>query len=269
MNPTSPTPYFIRFFRGLRLVFHFLWIGFGAAFFYPLVDEKRRDQLKRCWSHRILKILSVRFEAPPSDIPPGNLIVANHVSWLDIFAVNSFRPVAFISKAEIRRWPFIGWLAEKYGTIFLHRGSRGHARIVNSAIDTQLNAHRDVAIFPEGTTTNGTQLLGFHAALLQPAIETGCPILPLAISYLDHEGKISLAPSFSGETTLLQCVWAILACRSLTVCLTPAPSIETKGKTRRELANVAHAAIEVQLTTRNGFLPANSPPEGLLDLQAE
>lgn len=264
MNPARPTPLLIRLFRILRLALHLAWIGLGTAIVYPRVGTEQRQRLKKRWSQQILQILSVRLETQATEAPPGCLIVANHISWLDIFVIHSLRPAAFISKAEIRQWPFVGWLAEKNDTVFLRRGSRGHARIVNTEIDALLNRGMDVAIFPEGTTTDGTHLLGFHAALLQPAIETGSPVLPLAISYFDADGNISLAPSFAGETTMAQCVSAILACRSLTARLTPAPAIDTAGKTRRELSQTAHTAI----ATRLGFRPAHTPPGTSPDPQA-
>lgn len=264
MSQASPTPRLIRIIRCLRLAIHLAWIGIGAAIIYPMVGAEGRSQLKKRWSHQILKILSVRLDAATTDAPPGSLIVANHISWLDIFAIHALRPAAFISKAEIRQWPFIGWLAERNDTVFLRRGSHGHARVINTEIDALLNAGMDVAIFPEGTTTDGTHLLGFHAALLQPAVETGRPILPIAVSYYDEQGNNSLAPSFAGETTMLECFSAILACRSLTVHLNPAPAINTTGKTRRDLSRAAHDAI----ATRLGFPLASTPPEKSPDPQA-
>ena len=139
MIKAGPTPYPIRCFRCLRLLLHLVWIGVGTFILYPLIGERRRAFLKQRWSHQILKILSVHLETLPTDAPHGSLIVANHISWLDIFAVYALRPVAFISKAEIRQWPFFGWLAKQNDTVFLRRGSRGHARIVNTEIDALLN----------------------------------------------------------------------------------------------------------------------------------
>jgi 1-acyl-sn-glycerol-3-phosphate acyltransferase len=269
MSQVRPTPYLIRIIRCLRLGLHFAWIGLGAAIIYPLVGEKRRASLKQRWSHQILKILSVRLDAQSTNDPLGSLIVSNHVSWLDIFAINAFRPASFISKSEVRQWPFIGWLAERNGTVFLLRGSRGHARRVNAEIDALLNAGKDVAIFPEGTTSDGTRLLSFHAALLQPAIETGRPILPLSLSYHDAEGNLSVVPSFAGETTLAQCFSAILASRSLTVRLIPGPAIDPAEQTRRALSQAAHASITAMLSTRTGFLLSSTPPERSLDPQDE
>lgn len=266
MSQRGPTPYLLRVLRCLRLILHFVWIAAGAVVIYPRVSYAQRTRLKQRWSHQILKILAVRLEILTAvDAPPGSLIVANHISWLDIFAINSVRPAAFIAKSDVREWPFVGWLAERNDTIYLRRGSRGHARLVNNEIDALLNAGKDVAIFPEGTTTDGTHLLGFHAALLQPAIETGRPVLPLAISYHDEDGNRSTAASFAGETTLMECFSAILACRTLVVHLTPAPAVDTVGKTRRELSQATHEAI----LTRLGFRPPSNQPEKPRDPQGE
>ena len=260
----STTPKLIRVARALRLALYFAWIALGTVALYPRLDAVARARLKQRWSRQILDILCVRLDAQPSDAPAGCLVVANHVSWLDIFVINALRPAAFIAKAEIRQWPFIGWLAARNDTVFLRRGSRGHAKVVNGQIDALLGAGIDVAIFPEGTTTDGTHLLSFHAALLQPAIETASPILPLALSYHDAHGKLSQAPSFAGETTLVQSFSAIFACRSLTVRLCAAPAIDTDGKNRRELSQAAHEAI----ATRLGFPAACYQPGKAPDPQA-
>ena len=260
MAGLRPTSIPVRTYRCLRLVFHFLWIAMGAALIYPCVGEKQRDRLKQRWSHQILRILAIRLDLEPTDAPPGSLIVANHVSWLDIFVINALRPSAFVSKSEVRAWPFIGWLAAKNDTVFLRRGSRGHAKVVNEEIDGRLNSGEDVAIFPEGTTTDGTHLLGFHAALLQPAVETGRPVLPLAISYHDETGKHTTGPAFAGEATLIDSLSAVLASRSLIVHLTPSPAIDTKGRTRRDVVRAAHEAIVDALSTKLGFPLASTAP---------
>ena len=270
--PAPKTPTTCRLtqaWRALRLALHLLRMAIGSACLYPFSGATHRAQLKQQWSRKVLDILAITLETQAIAAPCGCLVIANHISWLDIFAINAVRPAAFIAKAEIRQWPLIGWLSALNDTVFLHRGSRGHARIVNARIDELLNSGKDVALFPEGTTTDGTRLLGFHAALLQPAIETGRPILPLAISYLNANGSISLAPSFAGETRLMQCVFAILASPQLTVRLTPLPIIESTDKSRRELSQAAHTAIAEALSTRRGFHPANNPPEKLPGLPDE
>ncbi len=213
----------------------------------------------------MLDILNIRLDAALAGVEPGSLIVANHISWIDIFVMNAARPVAFVSKSEVRDWPLIGWLAARTDTVFLRRGSRGHAKIVNAEIDALLNAGKDVAVFPEGTTTDGTHLLGFHAALLQPAVETGRPIQPVALSYETPDGLRSLAPAYVGDTHLLTCLGAILAAPALVARLRPAPPLSTSERSRRELATAARAAIAFSL----GLPLENKAPETLPDPQAE
>lgn len=255
-----PTPQPIRILRAAQLTLHLTRALLAALVFYPCIGPQRSRQFKQRWSRRLLHILSVRIEAPAADARSGSMIVANHISWLDIFAINALCPAAFIAKTDVRKWPLIGWLAARNDTVFLQHGSRGHAKAINAEIDAMLAAGSDVALFPEGTTTDGTHLLGFHAALLQPAVETGHPVLPVAISYHDATGNLNQAPAYTGETTLAECVAAILSCRSLTVRIQAAPAIDTRGMSRRDVSLAAHAAIAALLATTTGFRPPSTAP---------
>lgn len=259
----ATTSWPVRLLRFSRLFLLLTGIALGTLCYLPFLHDARRLRLRQRWSRQLLEILAIRLECPSgaeTSAPPGTLIVANHVSWLDVFVINSLRPSSFVAKSEVRCWPFFGWLAARHETVFLRRGSRGHARVVNGEIDALLNAGKDVAIFPEGTTSDGSYLLGFHAALMQPAVETGRPILPLTVSYHDADGRYTRGPAFAGETTLLQSFATILASRSLIARLTPAAPIATAGRTRREVVREAHAAIAATLTTTLGFPPASTPP---------
>jgi len=253
----------------LRLGLHVLWGAATVSFVYPLLRDRQRLWLKQRWSRQLLDILAIRLDAGLSDAVPGSLIVANHVSWLDVFALNAARPTAFVSKSEVRDWPLFGLIATHTDTVFLRRGSRGHAKAVNTEIDALLNAEKDVAIFPEGTTTDGSHLLNFHAALLQPAVETGRLIQPVALSYHAADGCRSLAPAYAGETTMAQSLAAILACRSLSVRLRPTPALKpqdylgTDDSTvgvRRALAHAARGAIAFKLGLPLASNPPGTPP---------
>jgi 1-acyl-sn-glycerol-3-phosphate acyltransferase len=217
----------------------------AAAFLYRFMAPAGRLAYKRRWSRRLLDLLAVRLETEGTDAPAG-LIVCNHVSWLDIFVIDALRPAAFVAKAEIRAWPLIGWLAGRNDTIFVDRGDRLRIRRVNEEIAARLLAGSDVAVFPEGRTTDGMRLLEFRAALLQPAVATGRPILPMALSYHAADGRLSRAPSFA-EATLPRCFAAILACRSLAARLAPLPFLASAGRSRRVLANAAREAIATRL----------------------
>lgn len=204
--------------------------------------------MKRWWSGRLLGLLGVTLELRGTPVEPGCLLVANHVSWLDIFVINAAWPAAFISKAEVRQWPLIGWLAAKNETVFLRRGSRGHARIVNGEIAALLGQGRHVALFPEGTTTDGREVHHFHAALLQPAIDAGAAIQPLAIAYRLPDGRFTRAPAYDGDVSLGECLRAIIAERRIIARVDATPLLQSRDTPdRRVLAHAARDAIAARL----------------------
>jgi 1-acyl-sn-glycerol-3-phosphate acyltransferase len=215
-----------------------------ASVCYPFITPARQLRFKRQWSARLLKILGVRLVTDEPFLNPGSLLVANHISWLDVFVINAAYPAAFVSKAEIRQWPLVGWLASKNETVFLRRGSRGHARIVNGEIAGLLRRQRHVAIFPEGTTTDGSHVLGFHAALLQPAIEAGATIQPLAIAYRLPDGRFTRAAAYDGDVSLVECIQAIVAEPEIVARIRVAPPMSTVDlPDRKALAHAAREAI--------------------------
>lgn len=232
--------------------------GLVATFLlFPICSEAARLRLKSSWAVALLDTLGVEVEADLTHAIPGALLVANHVSWIDIYVINAALPSAFVSKAEVRDWPVIGWLAAKNDTIFLRRGSRGHAKIVNQEIGELLERGRHVAVFPEGTTTDGRSLLHFHAALLQPALTAGYPVLPVAISYWELDGQRSLAPRYDGDISLGQCTRAILGRKRLIARLVTTPRRGLNGEDRKQVAAEAREAIALAAE-----LPlASNPPE--------
>jgi len=209
----------------------------------PLVGDARRLRFRARWATRLLRILGIRLEADLTHAAPGVLLVANHISWLDILVINAVLPAAFVSKEEIRHWPVIGSLAVRNDTVFLRRGSRGHARIINAEIAGLLAQGKHVAVFPEGTTTDGHSLLHFHAALLQPALAAGRPVLPLAISYWEADGQRSLAPRYDGDISFGECLHAILGRKCLVARLVTTPLLGISGEDRRQVAAAAREAI--------------------------
>jgi 1-acyl-sn-glycerol-3-phosphate acyltransferase len=239
----NQTNFLIRGFRWGTLVFLVL-IGFLiVSLLFSLVGTKARHFLVACWAKSVLWTLGIKVDAELSHLTPGALVVANHVSWVDIFVISSVLPVAFISKAEVRQWPIFGWLAAKNETVFLKRGSRGHAREIGQQITSLLAAKKYVAVFPEGTTTDGTRVQHFHAALIQPALAEGYPVLPLAISYWEPDGERSLAPRYDGDISLGQCMGAIIARKRLWAKLISTPALGLAGEDRRQVAAEARQAI--------------------------
>ena len=234
----------LRATRWTRLGLHLLQGVLTIAAVYPFTGRDTHQALRRRWSLGLLRVLGMRLEHRGEAVAPGCMLVANHVSWVDIFAINALAPAAFVSKAEVRAWPVIGWLAAKNDTIFLRRGSRGHARIINEETAALLDAGCNVAIFPEGTTTDGAALLHFHAALLQPAIACGHPVQPLALQYRTPDDRFSRAPAYDGELSLGECIANIIASpRTITRITVAAPIATADGADRRTLATRTRAEI--------------------------
>lgn len=223
-----------------------LHLGYGlatAALVYPLVGRKAQLALKRRWSRQLLGMLGVRLRAA-GPLPPGPaLLVANHVSWLDIFVINALAPSAFVCKADVRGWPFIGWLCARTETVFMPRGSRSAARQASDIVALRLRQGWQVAVFPEGTTSGGGAVLPFHGALLQGAIDADCCVQPLALHYLDEGGGASTAAAYCGDTTLLQSLRRIAVMPRLDARLDVLPPLDGRGAERRALAAQAEAAI--------------------------
>jgi 1-acyl-sn-glycerol-3-phosphate acyltransferase len=229
---------------------------------FPLCGERKRLALKASWAAALLDALGVEVEADLTHAVPGALLVANHISWIDIYVINSVLPAAFVSKEEVRHWPLIGWLAAKNDTVFLRRGSRGHAKVINEQVAKILDKGKHVAVFPEGTTTDGRSLLPFHAALIQPALAAGRPVLPVAISYWELDGQRSLAPRYDGDISMGQCTAAILGRKRLIARLVTTPLRGLNGEDRKQVAAEARAAIALAA----GLPMASSPPEIYGDL---
>lgn len=209
----------------------------------PWCSDRRRLTIKAAWSRWLVRAMGVRIDADLTHVTPGAMIVANHISWVDVFVINAVLPSAFVAKSEVRRWPLLGWLAEKNDTIFMQRGRRCDAHLTNDRIARMLARGKHVAIFPEGTTTDGLGVRHFHAALLQPALQAGRPVIPAAISYWEHDAQRSLAPRYDGDITFGQCLWATLSQRRLIARLTTTPALGMNGEDRRQVAELARMAI--------------------------
>ena len=257
-------------FRCLQLALHLLAGTLTVATVYPFIADARRLDLKQRWSRQLLAILGVRLDAQLAGIAPGSLFVANHISWLDIYAFNAARPMAFVAKDDVRRWPLIGWLSAHTDTLFLSRENRRQSKQVNAQMSALLLAAKDVTLFPEGTTTTGAQLLHFHGALLQSAVDACCPVQPVALSYYGADGLRSEVAAYAGETTMGDSLLDILRHGPLTVRLRPTPPLDPRVMPRRALAQAARGAIAFSLgLPGDGSIASPSPSSSLCPQQPE
>lgn len=252
-------------FRLLRLIAH-LFKGMAVcAFLFPFTSEKGREAHVRRWSRKLLRICGIELKID-SPLPiPRSLVVCNHVSWLDIFVVNSLQPCRFVAKSEIRHWPLIGWLCAKTGTIFISRGKASDVRRIFKGLVESIEKGEHVAFFPEGTTAAQGTLLPFHANLFEAAIDAHAPVQPYALRYVGADGRLHDAADFIGDMSIAESIMTILKARGMTAELTQLPVLSTDGAHRRDLARQAREVIAGGLgytaeQLSQGDVPADTAP---------
>ena len=232
--------------RGARLLLHLAW-GLLQALALRLDFTGRLDAgyLTHRWQLHLLQVLGVRVRQRGSAVAGGRLIMANHVSWLDIPLIGACAPTRFVSKAEVRDWPIAGWLAQAAGTFYLQRGKHGTRPLVDRLVP-QLRAGVSVAIFPEGTTSDGRDVLGFHSRLFAAAIEAGVPVQPVAIRYGEGDAGQSLAP-FVGDDDLLSHLLRLLRNRRLEAEILFTAPIDPANHSRSSLAEHCRDSVRAAL----------------------
>ncbi|CAG4882514.1 putative 1-acylglycerol-3-phosphate O-acyltransferase [Georgfuchsia toluolica] len=233
-------------FRLARIGLHLLWGVATVALAFPLLPRGARLWLKVRWSRQLLNTLGVRLLS--SGTPPGGaLLVANHISWLDVYAINALLPTTFVSKDDVRGWPVIGWLSAQTGTVFMERGSRNAAMRTKERLTDELQMHNCVSIFPEGTTGYGDSVMPFHGALFQSAIDAGAHVAPAVLQYSGPNGEPSRVAAYVGDISLWQSLRAIVTASDLAVHVCFLPTIDSDGQNRRHLAHQAQHRIHSYL----------------------
>lgn len=210
-----------------------------------------------------LKILNVRLHIPtPPTIPQsGNLVVANHISWMDIFAISALCPSSFIAKKEMQSWPLLGKIATHAGSVFIDRKSRKDIGPINAAIVSSLHSGQNVCFFPEATTSPGTGLLPFKAALFESAIQAQTPIQPITLRYYDDTGIRSTTPAFA-NINLIKSIWRTLSMKEILIVADFAQPIvpaELTNQDRFSLKNLAEKRIGAKVYEDSPEPPADNP----------
>lgn len=197
---------------------------------------------RRRWAAGLLGALGVRLEAFPADLAPGTLVVANHVSWLDVLVLDALCPVSFVAKDELRRWPVLGRVLAREGTVFLRRGFNRRLPQVVREIEHRLARGEAIACFPEGTTSDGRRLLPFRAALFESAARAGAPVAAFALQYRDGTGRHADAAAFIGAQTLAGSLLAIASMDGL--CARAELRAVFRAGSRRAACRAAQAAVQ-------------------------
>jgi 1-acyl-sn-glycerol-3-phosphate acyltransferase len=225
-------------FRFVRSTLH-VCSGLPIVFLvFPRLNAEQRALRVQIWSQGLLRTLGIRLEVVGAPVNQGPaLLVSNHISWLDIATLHAARYCRFISKADIQKWPLIGTLASGVGTLFIQREARRDTlRVVHHMADS-LRAGDVLAIFPEGTTSDGRDLLPFHANLIEAAILAEAPVQPMSIKFVDAKsGEPSFAPCYIGDDTLIGSIWRTLTAPPIQAVVHFGEPQQAQGRDRRAWA---------------------------------
>ena len=217
---------------------------------FPVVGPGWRRGAIRRWSAMLVAACGVvvRVRPHPGSSPleslaPGSFLVANHISWIDIFVIDGRCPASFVAKAEIADWPLVGTLVSRTGNLFIERGRRHAVHRMIERLVQALGEGARVAVFPEGTTSDGQRLLPFHANLVEAAVRARAPVVPRGLRYTTPEGEHAQAIEYIGDTTFVQSLLRILAQPSVHCELNLLAPIDEAGLSRHDIVERARAAI--------------------------
>jgi 1-acyl-sn-glycerol-3-phosphate acyltransferase len=240
---------FIKYLRLLSAfvdAFYILWFKFPSA-----TREKKLAHIQS-WSTHLLGVMGVEINIAPTSISicaaKNQLLVANHVSWLDVLVIQALHPSVFVAKSEVRNWPLIGSMAQACGVVFVDRSSSSSARKMVDDVSNALHHGYCVAGFPEGTSSEGHDVSLFHANLFEAAIHRDVEVVPLALRYTDaHSGALCLRAAFVGEIGFIESLHQVMTTPNLEVRVQIGKTLPPQGHSRRTLAHLSHRSVSMQL----------------------
>lgn len=237
-----------RFITLLQIMAHVLKGCFILLLLFPWFKVERRHRSIRHWCKQLLGIFQMRLSVIGAEnlMDAHYLLAANHVSWIDIHAINAFKPHYFVAKSEVASWPIFGWMAKQLGTLFIERGKSNSIRNMVQKIAEQLN-QKAICIFPEGTSTDGKQVAPFKSNLFEAAIVANAPVYTLAIQYFDAKtGQKTTAPAFIGEMGLLDSIWNLICSPPICAQISISAKLPALNE-RKALAELSQSLIAGQL----------------------
>lgn len=264
VNKHADTPLRAGVRRLWRLPAVLLWIGcglvlsLGMAIWQRLSAQPlnaRRQQLASWWMRGLIGILPLRVCGHGQLQTGTRLLVSNHVSWLDIIVIGAHAPVHFLSKAEVRDWPLIGWLASAAGTLFIQRGQASGSAL-QQQLTGALQQGRSLVIFAEGTTTAGDQVRTFHGRLLSCAIESATLVQPIALGYYRNGERDKTAP-FINDDEFSAHLFRLLGSPRIDVQLHFLDDLQPGTGNRNQLARSAQLAVSQALGLADATLKAD------------
>lgn len=242
-----------------------------VVWLFPRRTQAGRSRQVQAWARTLLTRLDVDLKIVGTPPPAGPLLlVANHISWVDILALHATCHCRFVAKADVKRWPLIGTLATGAGTLYVQRESRRDAMRMVHDMEQVLRDGNILAVFPEGTTGDGDSVLPFHANLIQAAIAADAPVQPVAIRFVDaRSGRSSHVVSYMGDESLVRSIWRTLSAQELCAVVSFGTVQHANGRDRRvwvqelrsEIVAMRQSVIE-GAGTPNGVPFVSAPTDG-------
>lgn len=226
--------------------FWILWVRF------PVMGHEEKVAAIKHWSQRTLALMDVRVSLDEnwsdSHANSPQLLVANHVSWLDVLVIQSLCPSVFVAKSEVRAWPVIGAIAKACGVVFVDRGSPSSARKMVDDVSNALHHGYCVAGFPEGTSSEGLAVGVFHANLFEAAITRRMDVQPVALRYVHpHTRQHCNKAAFVGDLNFVGSLHQVMTAQGIEVQVRMTQRLPHIGHTRRTLAHLSQRTIQAQL----------------------
>lgn len=212
----------------------------------PLLPRRRKGQVIRFGARTLLRALGIALVVPdlpaPTEPDRGELVVAGHVSWVDVLVLAAVTPASFVARADLIEWRLLGTVARRMRVIPLDR-ERLHAlpEVVHIMAE-RLRAGERVVAFPEGTTWCGRAHGSFRPAMFQAAIDAQCPVRPIGLDYRLADGTLTTGVSFIGEETMGASIARIVRLRGIEARVRCAP-LQYPNVGRRELAQRCSQAV--------------------------
>jgi 1-acyl-sn-glycerol-3-phosphate acyltransferase len=227
--------------------FWILWVKF------PNLSSTQKLSAIQQWCIQTLEVLNVRLEKPPQcatffPLNQAQLLVANHVSWVDALIIQAIQPSIFVAKAEVKRWPVVGAIATACGVIYVKRSSPSSARRMVDDAALALRNGFHVACFPEGTSSEGLEVKALHANMFETAIRQDIHVRPLCIRYTNATtGKHCTEAAFVGDLGFLESLHKVMSCHGIRAYVDIGQTLSPQGHSRKSLAQLAHHNLSTQL----------------------
>jgi 1-acyl-sn-glycerol-3-phosphate acyltransferase len=235
-----------RLFKAIKLASHLIIGLFIISFTIHSKNKVERAEIINRWSIKLTKIFDIKiitYGNKPELAPVNHMFLSNHISWFDIFALNSIFISRFIAKSDIQSWPVINRLCTGAGTFFIQREKIKDTKRVNESITKSLMEGDSVTFFPEGTTSDGTHLKPLKTSLVQSIITSNGTIQGIYINYLDSNGKPTDITAYIDEITITQSLSKILSSSGIEAHIYFLKPIDVSQHDRSSIS----AAIKAQL----------------------